>query len=156
MGFIPAILITEPQLGSVVEEGLAAGGVTPYQHSVVKWCQPTAVLIIRRCPQRQQYLKNRKQTIFYYKHKFILIMVLRGCLCYQQSSVHMRSDSLVERGQAILCPEVNVSSPHYQHPDDLPSARLRLYGQSEWRLCHTHTHTHTKPEDCFTFSCNCG
>lgn len=62
MGLVPAILIAEPQLGSVVQEGLAAGGVAPYQHSVVKRCEPTAILIIRRCPQRQQRLQTKKKT----------------------------------------------------------------------------------------------
>lgn len=56
---VPAILVPDAQFGMMVKECFTAGGLPPCQHSVVKWCQPPSVLVVRRRPQRQQSLHKR-------------------------------------------------------------------------------------------------
>lgn len=58
MCLVPAVLVPDAQLGVVVKECFAAGGVSPCQHSVVERRQPSSVLIVRRRAQRQQDLQK--------------------------------------------------------------------------------------------------
>ncbi len=58
MCLVPAVLVPDAQLGAVVKECFAAGGVSPCQHSVVQRCQPPPVLIVRRRTQREQDLQK--------------------------------------------------------------------------------------------------
>lgn len=51
MRLVPAILISCPQRCSVVQQGLAAGSVAPYQYSVVQRSQATAVLVVWGCSE---------------------------------------------------------------------------------------------------------
>lgn len=60
MCFIPAVLVPDAQLGAVVKESLAAGRLSPRQHSVVERRQPPTVLIVRRRTQRQQDLQDSR------------------------------------------------------------------------------------------------
>lgn len=62
MCLVPAVLVPDAQLGAVVKECLAAGRLSPGQHSVVEWCQPSPVLIVRRCTQRQQDLQKERHS----------------------------------------------------------------------------------------------
>lgn len=56
MRLVPAVLVPDAQLGAVIKERLAAGGLAPRQHSVVERRQPPPVLVVWRCSQRQQDL----------------------------------------------------------------------------------------------------
>lgn len=58
MCLVPAVLIPDAQLGVVVKQCFAAGGVAPCQHSVVERRQPSPVLIVWRRTQRQQDLQD--------------------------------------------------------------------------------------------------
>lgn len=58
MGLVPAVLIPHPQLGPVVQQGLAAGGVAPRQYGVVQRGQATAVFVVRRRSEGQKSLVN--------------------------------------------------------------------------------------------------
>lgn len=62
MCLIPAVLVPDAQLGVVVKQCFAAGGVSPCQHSVVERRQPSPVLVVRRGSQRQQDLQDHKVT----------------------------------------------------------------------------------------------
>lgn len=59
MCLVPAVLIPDAQFGAVVKECFTAGGLSPCQHSVIEWRQPSPVLIVRRCTQRQQDLQKK-------------------------------------------------------------------------------------------------
>lgn len=59
VALIPAVLIPGAQLGSVVEQGLAAGRLAPCQHGVIQRGQATAVLVVRRRSERQKSLTGR-------------------------------------------------------------------------------------------------
>lgn len=56
MRLVPAVLVPDAQLGAVIKERFAAGGLSPRQHSVVERRQPPPVLVVWRCSQRQQDL----------------------------------------------------------------------------------------------------
>lgn len=61
MGFVPAVLVPRAQLCPVVEQGLAAGSVTPCQHSVVQRGQATAVFVVWRRSEGQDSLGKLMQ-----------------------------------------------------------------------------------------------
>lgn len=61
MRLVPAILISCPQRCSVVQQGLAAGSVAPYQYSVVQRSQATAVLVVWGCSEWQEKLQKQKE-----------------------------------------------------------------------------------------------
>lgn len=68
MCLVPAVLVPDAQLGAVIKECFAAGGLSPCQHSVVERRQPPPVLIVWRCSQRQQDLQKdtaEKENLMY-------------------------------------------------------------------------------------------
>ena len=64
--------------------------------------------------------------------------------CYQERGVAVAADRLVQGGQAVLRPEVDVRPPLHHHPDGLAPPRLTLHRQGQGGLCGGHTHTHTQ------------
>lgn len=65
MNLLPAVLISYAQLGPVVQEQLAAAGVTPHHSRVEQWSQPSAVLVVGGAPKIQERLGKvkKKKTI---------------------------------------------------------------------------------------------
>lgn len=66
MNLLPAVLISYAQLGPVVQEQLAAAGVTPHHSRVEQGSQPSAVLVVGGAPEIQERLgkvKKKKMTI---------------------------------------------------------------------------------------------
>lgn len=66
MNLLPAVLISYAQLGPVVQEQLAAAGVTPHHSRVEQGSQPSAVLVVGGAPKIQERLgkvKKEKMTI---------------------------------------------------------------------------------------------
>lgn len=66
MNLLPAVLISYAQLGPVVQEQLAAAGVTPHHSRVEQWSQPSAVLVVGGAPKIQERLgkvKKKKKMI---------------------------------------------------------------------------------------------
>lgn len=61
MNLLPAVLISYAQLGPVVQEQLAAAGVTPHHSRVEQWSQPSAVLVVGGAPKIQERLGKVKK-----------------------------------------------------------------------------------------------
>ena len=75
----------------------------------------------------------------------------RACVCMCVSRTHdegrvvLGAHCPVQSGDAIFCPEIQMSPPALQHLDELCTA-LQLGRQCQGAFCnrpHTHTHTHT-------------
>ena len=76
MNLLPAVLISYAQLGPVVQEQLAAAGVTPHHSRVEQGSQPSAVLVVGGAPKIQERLGKVKKK----KKKMTITQVLA---CYQ-------------------------------------------------------------------------
>lgn len=59
---LPAILIHTADLGVVVQQQLAAVGVSSHHGAVIEGSQPPAVLVVRRRTQVQQRLTEKEEA----------------------------------------------------------------------------------------------